>query len=172
MGVPSFVLRLVRHSGYLFDLERRRGSSPLISLQRLLDSTKSSHPSTAHDHFARKPGVASQLCRSYGSPQTISPLRPAVISSSSRPAVRGGVHMVLGSETVMVRGVPRRFRVGVALMSSPMRSCSSSQWSKHPSRLIRLSRSVGGFAGGGSGQGREEYWGSEGRLLCRHGKDR
>jgi hypothetical protein len=123
---------------------RRKGFSPLISLQRLLDTSRSLHPCTAHDHLARKPGVASQLRMSYGSPQTISPLRPAVTSSSSSPTTAiGGVDTILGSDTVIARGVPRRSCIGVAPISSPMRSCSSSQWSKSPSCLMRLSRTEG-----------------------------
>ena len=123
--------------------DRRIGSSPLISLQWLLDSIKSSQPSMAQGHLAIKPGVTSQLLVSCGSPQIMRPLRPAVTSSSSRPVVAARSLVGWGSETVIVRGVPCRSRVGVALMSSPMRSCSSSQWSNVPSRMMRLSRTRG-----------------------------
>jgi hypothetical protein len=123
---------------------RRKGSSPLINLQRLLDTRRSSHPCTAHDHLARKPGVASQLRMSCGSPQTISPLRPAVTSSSSdTTSMFDDVEVNAGSETVMARGGFLRSWMGAAPMSSPMRSDSSSQGSKCPSCLIRLSRNEG-----------------------------
>lgn len=128
-------------SGLLVGIADRIGSSPLFTLQWLLISTNSSQPSATHAHFAKKPGVASQLLISYGSPQTISPLRPAVTSSRSLPDERvrdnGASDMLAGTAPSRDRGACAEFN------RLPTRSCISSHGSKRPSYLIRLSRTRG-----------------------------
>lgn len=67
-------------------------------------------------------------------------VRPAVVPSDVNSIVRGRAGMVLGSEMVVAGAAPPHSRAVVLLMSSPMRSCSSSPWSRLPSRLRSLSQ--------------------------------
>lgn len=128
------------HDGSSHTREKHIGSSPLITLHRLLDSIKSSHPSKAHAHFCKNLGVASQLSTRYGSPHKIRPCRSAETSSSA-PLDNKSRLFGAGSRDVKADADGNVKRSDGS--RDPITSFANSAWSNEDSHRISASRIAG-----------------------------